>query len=201
MQDPLYRNSHILIVEDNRTNIKLLEHILRPHGYEISVAMTASQAMENMYTKKFDLVLLDVVLPDQDGYQIARQIKLSEPIKDIPIIFLTGKTDIADIVAGFEAGGVDYVTKPFNSKELLARIDTHVALRHARQEIQTLRGILQVCANCKRVRENATTWITLEDYVRRHTEAELSHGLCTDCMNKLYPEVAARLITKQQALQ
>lgn len=187
----------VLIVDDNPVNIRLLESILKPHGYMTATAASAADAFVFLEAARPDLILLDIMMPDVNGYDAARRIKLSLELKDVPIIFLTAKTGTDDIVAGFEAGGVDYVTKPFNSRELLARIQTHVALKRAREEIQTLRGILPVCAECKKVREDGGEWITLEHFISRHTEAELSHGMCPDCITRLYPEIAQRILEKK----
>ena len=81
---------------------------------------------------------------------------------------------------------MDYVTKPFNAAELLARVKTHLELKKAREEIRTLRGILPICAHCKKVRNDSGFWEQVEVYVRNHSEAEFTHGLCPDCEKKLY---------------
>jgi DNA-binding response OmpR family regulator len=189
----------ILIVDDNPVNLKLLSGILGPAGYKTMTSTTAEEAFGLLYKTKPDLILLDVMMPDTNGYEIARRIKVTFELRDIPIIFLTARTETDDIVEGFEAGGVDYVTKPFNSRELLARIQTQVALKKAREEIQTLRGILPVCAHCKKVREAGGAWVSLEDFICDHTEAELSHGMCPDCVTKWYPAIAEKILKKQGA--
>jgi DNA-binding response OmpR family regulator len=190
----------VLIVDDNPVNIRLLEGILKPRGYETATAASAAAAFTCLETTRPDLILLDIMMPEVNGYDVAKRIKLSLELKDVPIIFLTARAETDDIVAGFEAGGVDYVTKPFNSRELLARIQTHVALKRAREEIQTLRGILPVCANCKKVREKNGEWVAIEEFIRRHTEAELSHGMCQECTASLYPEIARRIAQKRAHL-
>jgi len=195
--ETLDKPGHVLIVDDNPVNVSLLEGILAPHGFRTTSAVCAADAFACLEHELPDLILLDIMMPDMDGYQAARRIKLSLATKDIPIIFLTAKTETDDIVAGFEAGGIDYLTKPFNARELLARIHTHVALKRAREEIQTLRGILPVCAHCKKVRENHGEWISLENFICDHTEAELSHGMCPDCVAELYPEIAKRILEKK----
>jgi DNA-binding response OmpR family regulator len=191
----------VLIVDDNPINLKLLDGILAPAGYATLMASSSSEAFDLLYKTKPDLILLDVMMPDADGYEVARRVKLSFELKDVPIIFLTAKTGTDDIVAGFEAGGIDYVTKPFNSRELLARIQTHVALKRAREEIQTLRGILPVCANCKKVREDGGEWVSLEEFILKHTEAELSHGMCPACVTELYPSIAQKILAKKREAQ
>ncbi|MCP4692022.1 MAG: response regulator transcription factor, partial [Desulfobacterales bacterium] len=98
---------------------------------------------------------------------------------DIPVIFITAKTETDDIVKGFDAGGVDYITKPFNSAELLARVRTHI-------EVEALRGLLPICANCKKIRDDEGYWKQIEAYIERHAQVTFSHGICPGCMKKLY---------------
>jgi DNA-binding response OmpR family regulator len=188
----------VLIVDDNPINSKLLENILKPQGYVTETAANAADAFSWLETATPDLILLDIMMPEVSGYDVARRIKHSSKLKRVPIIFLTAKHETDDIVAGFEAGGIDYVTKPFNSRELLARIHTHVALKRAREEIETLRGILPVCAGCKKIRENDGEWIALEEFISKHTEADVSHGMCPECVSRFYPEMARRILKRRK---
>lgn len=125
----------ILIVDDVPRNIQVLVNILREKDYKISVAPGGKKALEMVELFLPDLILLDIVMPQPDGFQVCKKLKASPRTKDIPIIFLSAKTETGDIVKGFELGAVDYVTKPFEKAELLARINTHLALRKAREEI------------------------------------------------------------------
>lgn len=125
----------ILLVDDIPRNLQVLGNMLREGGYKIAMASGGTQALEMVKTRLPDLVLLDVMMPDISGFQVCEQLKMSGETKDIPIIFLTARTETGDIVKGFETGAVDYVTKPFNKAELLARVNTHLALRKAQKEI------------------------------------------------------------------
>jgi PleD family two-component response regulator len=125
----------ILIVDDVPRNIQVLVNILREKDYKISVALGGKKALEMVDIFLPDLILLDIVMPQPDGFHICRKLKASPKTKDIPVIFLSAKAGTEDIVKGFELGAVDYVTKPFKKAELLARINTHLALRKAREEI------------------------------------------------------------------
>jgi len=125
----------ILIVDDVPRNIQVLVNILREKDYKISVAPGGKKALEMVDIFLPDLILLDIVMPQPDGFQVCKKLKASHKTKDIPIIFLSAKTETEDIVKAFELGAVDYVTKPFKKAELLARINTHLALRKAREEI------------------------------------------------------------------
>jgi DNA-binding NtrC family response regulator len=129
-------SARILIVDDTPANIQMLSAILRERGYQLSAATNGRQAVEAIENVRPDLVLMDVVMPDMDGYEACRHIKASPRWRDLPIIFLTAKTDSADIVRGFDAGAVDYVGKPFNGPELLARVSTHLTLQRLRVEME-----------------------------------------------------------------
>jgi signal transduction histidine kinase len=131
-------DSRIMIVEDAPANIQALTTILRERGYRISVATNGRQALEALAKVRPDLILLDVLMPDMDGFETCTRIKASPEWRDIPIIFLTGKTGTDDIVRGFELGAVDYVGKPFHAHELLARVATHLAMDHLRRENERL---------------------------------------------------------------
>jgi eukaryotic-like serine/threonine-protein kinase len=129
-------SARILIVDDTPTNIQMLMAILREQGYQLSAATNGRQAIDVIERVRPDLVLMDVVMPEMDGYDACRRIKASARWRDLPIIFLTAKTDTADIVRGFDVGAVDYVGKPFNSHELLARVSTHLTLQRLRREME-----------------------------------------------------------------
>jgi signal transduction histidine kinase len=112
--------------------------ILRQRGYQISVATDGRKAIDALVSIRPDLILLDVMMPEVDGFETCKQIKASTQWREIPIIFLTAQTDPGDIVRGFELGAVDYVAKPFHSHELLARVDTHLAMDRLRRENERL---------------------------------------------------------------
>lgn len=125
----------VLAVDDLPENLKVLGSILVKNGFEISMATNGKQALE--LAKKFnpDVILLDIMMPDMDGYETCTLIKNEELVQHIPVIFLTAKTESDAMIKGFEVGAVDYVTKPFNSKELLSRVNVHSALKIARDQL------------------------------------------------------------------
>ncbi len=131
-------NSRILVVDDTPANIQLLSATLKDRGYEIKVATSGRQALDLAARFRPDLVLLDVMMPEMDGFETCRRLKDSAGTKDIPVIFLTARTDTADIVKGFELGAVDYVAKPFNTPELLARVNTHLTIDRLHRENERL---------------------------------------------------------------
>jgi adenylate cyclase len=125
----------ILVVDDTPANIQALAGMLKGQGYDVSVATHGRQALEVLGRVRPDLVLLDVVMPEMDGFETCRRMKAAEAWHQIPVIFLTGRTETADIVKGFELGAVDYVAKPFNAHELLARVNTHLTLDELRRSL------------------------------------------------------------------
>src|SRR5512136_2399420 len=131
-------SNRILVVDDTPANIQLLAATLKGKGYQISVATNGKQALEVVEKVEPDLILLDVMMPEMDGFETCRRLKASEKWHAIPVIFLTAKTETADIVQGFELGAVDYVAKPFNAHELLARVHTHLTMDHLRRENERL---------------------------------------------------------------
>lgn len=181
------RNVLILIVDDNPRNLQVLGLLLEKQKYETSMALSGHETLEYIKTEKPDLILLAVMMPGMDGYQVCRQLKQDATTKDIPVIFLTAKRDTESILEGFDSGGVDYVTKPFNSKELLARVKTHIDLKRAREEIKALRGLIPICANCKSVRDDHGFWQSVETYIEDQTDALFTHGICPECIQTLYP--------------
>ena len=128
-------NSRILVVDDTPANIQALAAILKEKGYQISVATNGKQALEVLARVQPDLILLDVMMPEMDGFETCRRLKAAEQWRQIPVIFLTAKTETADIVQGFELGAVDYVAKPFNAHELLARVNTHLTIDELRRSL------------------------------------------------------------------
>lgn len=217
---------NILIVDDVPENIKVLGNILQRDGYAIFIAIGGRQAIDMSLKNEFDLILLDIMMPDMDGYQVCRRLKSESRTSDIPVIFITAKTEHQDIVRGFEVGAVDYVTKPFNAAELSARVQIHLDLKHAKKtiqdqaeeltwtnkrlmkknqkleqalaEIETLKGLLPVCSNCKKIRlpkadtGKLSSWISLEAYLHEHTAAEVTHSICPGCIAELYPDLVNR---------
>lgn len=169
----------ILIVDDEPRNVQLLCNILNEAQYKFEFATNGEEALEWLDNQLFDLILLDIMMPGMDGYQVCKKIKEDPRTSHIPVIFLTAKREEEDIQAGFEAGGVDYVTKPFFTSELLARIKTQV-------EIKTLRGMIPICANCKDVRTDDGLWTQVESYLKDHSPVEFTHSLCPDCVKELY---------------
>ena len=133
----------ILIVDDNPKNLQVLGNLLEKNGYNVEYALGGREALEWLKSEKFDLLLLDIMMPGMDGYEVCENIRKDEQYSDIPIIFLTAKTDKESIVKGFELNAQDYVSKPFDTAELLARINTHLELKDSRDKLKDVNQWLE----------------------------------------------------------
>ncbi len=124
-----YYKANILVVDDTLENLRLLVDILEEQGYEVRPAPNGKLALSGAQGLLPDLILLDIMMPDMDGYQVCSKLKADDRTKNIPVIFISAINEIIDKVKAFEVGGVDYITKPFQVEEVLARVETHLALQ------------------------------------------------------------------------
>lgn len=207
----------ILIVDDSPDQQALLRSILGKAGHaDVLSADSAKDAARVLNldgesaADKIDLILMDVLMPEQDGVETCRQIKRCAHLEDIPVIMVTAKSDLSNLKDAFAAGAMDFISKPVNSIELLARVSSALLLKQemdrrknrelelrrsneelqkALKEVKVLRGLIPMCASCKKIRNDGGFWQQLEEYLGEHSEAEFSHGLCQPCIKKLYPGV------------
>ncbi len=126
----------ILIVDDEPQNQKVLASTLKKGDYRLILADNGQQALDLLKTKKPDLILLDIMMPGIDGFEVCEKIKQNVATKDIPVIFLTAHTETEKVVKGFQLGAVDYITKPFKSEELITRVKTHLKLKATEEELK-----------------------------------------------------------------
>ena len=133
----------ILIVDDKLENLKTLVLHLKRHGFGIILAQSGEEALERIEHVTPDLILLDVLMPVIDGFETCRRLKKHETAKDIPVIFMTALSDTVDKIKGFDMGGVDYITKPFQHEEVQARIQTHLTIRKLQQQLQAQNVLLK----------------------------------------------------------
>ena len=137
----------ILIVDDNLDNLKVLGAFLKKNGYNPAIAQNGTKALEFVQKKLPDIILLDIMMPDIDGFEVCRRLKHNTLTQEIPIIFLTAKMETQAVIEGLELGAVDYVTKPFNYKELSTRIRTHLELKVTKEKLnQTVLELKQANA-------------------------------------------------------
>ena len=145
MIEPAAPLASVLVIDDTIENLRLLSNLLGEQGYEVRAVTSGRQALRAVEHDPPDLILLDIAMPEMDGYEVCRRLRAQDRCKDVPVIFITASTETADKVQAFDTGGVDYVTKPFQLEEVLARVKTHLALRRARvalaESYQRLRAL------------------------------------------------------------
>ena len=221
----------ILIVDDDATSLNILNLLLSSEGYQVRPADNGPLALASVAAGCPELILLDICMPGMDGFEVLRRLTAEQEYHSIPVIFLSAVTEIEQRVKGLKLGAVDFIAKPFQREELLARVQTHLALsrlrnsfkqqaadlrlaneqlqheiterkqveqdrenlimelRGALENIRILKGLLPICINCKKIRDDQGYWNKIERYIAEHSEAEFTHGICPECARKLYPEV------------
>ena len=199
----------ILVVDDSPETRGELQSILVDAGYQqIVLAESAHEAFQRLSlanasapAEDIELVLMDIMMRDTDGVEACRRIKADRRYRDLPILMVTAIRAGAFLETAFAAGAVDYVTKPINRLELLTRLSSALKLtremdrRKARekeleqalQEIKVLRGILPICSRCKKIRDEHGQWHSVESYIKGHSEADFSHLICPECLDKHFP--------------
>ena len=135
--------NNILIVDDTPENLSILRKLLTEKGYQVRPALNGEVALKAIQNQKPDLILLDIIMPGMDGYEVCRILKSNEASAHIPVIFISALTETEGVLKAFDAGGVDYITKPFRSEEVLARVQTHLALQNAIHEKEVAHKMLQ----------------------------------------------------------
>ncbi len=195
MSDQPEEKPIIMIVDDAAENLRILIELLKDN-YQLIPLKSGKLALEKLIMEPLpDLVLLDIVMPDMDGYEVCTRIKADPRTKEIPVIFITAVSEVMDDAKAFELGAVDYVPKPFNPLTVKARVNTHIKLnrtlkelQNALKDIKTLSGFIPICASCKKIRDDKGFWNQVEIYIQDRSDAQFSHGICPDCKDKIYPE-------------
>ncbi len=137
------KTGRVLLVDDNPRNIQVAANILSNQGLHVEYSTNGMDALEWLDNEDFDVILLDIMMPGMDGFEVCRKIKESHKAKDIPVIFLSAKGGTDSVTKGFQLGGVDYITKPFHSEELLARVKTQVEIKQNRENLVNVNRWLQ----------------------------------------------------------
>ena len=156
---------HILIVDDSLTNLRTLFQILIEQAYTVHTANNGMRAIQAVETDPPDLILLDIMMPDMNGYQVCKRLKANEQTRDIPIIFISALDMTRDKVKAFAAGGVDYVTKPFQIDEVLARVKNHIALRVMQKQLEEKEQKLKVA-----VEQRTAELIIVNEQLRQESD-------------------------------
>lgn len=138
MNNPIDIRGNIVIVDDQPNNLRVLSGILQQAGYKVRPALDGEVALKSIKSSPPDLVLLDIRMPEMDGYEVCRRLKSDEQTRDIPVIFISALQDMEDKLSAFRVGGVDYVAKPFQMEEVLARVQAHLKLYRLQRDLQSI---------------------------------------------------------------
>lgn len=201
----------ILVTDDDPDILELNSTILRKVGYEVYEASTAKETLEMVRTHRPDLIILDVILPDMRGTRLCRMIKDDPDLRGPFIILMSGvQVSSNNQAKGLNVGADGYLVKPVSKKEFIARVQamerikqaedalmetkkeqeaTIEKLQKALEEIKTLRGLIPICAWCKKIRDDEGYWDELEVYLSKHSEAVFSHGLCPECSKAMKKKI------------
>lgn len=183
--------------------------MLQPAGFELFQAATGMDGLRLAREQLPDVMLLDVQLPDVDGLEVCRRIKADPVLCRIFVVHISSVRVASEQQAdGLRCGADGYIARPLGGAEFLERVHAMLRIKHtenalrqseekyrklatelqqALEEVKTLRGLIPICAACKKVRDDKGYWNQIEVYLQRHTEARFSHGICPDCMSKYYP--------------
>jgi diguanylate cyclase (GGDEF)-like protein len=197
-------SGNILIVDDIADNLRVLSASLTERGYQVRCAKNGSMALITAKKNPPQLILLDIKMPDMDGYQVCAKLKEDELTKDIPIIFLSALDDVFDKVQGFRVGAVDYITKPFQAEEVVVRVQHQLALQAAKAEIIELNTQLEQKVQQRTAQlERVIQQLNQEIAQHRQTQSQLSHQALHDALTglpnrTLFMEYLAKAIKRHQ---
>lgn len=193
-----------LIVDDSEENLATISRLMKKFDFSsIVLARSGEEALAILQNERnsmvWDLILMDISMPGMGGIDASARIKSDEELRDIPIIILTGHAVEEFLSPAFEVGVNDYLSRPIRKIELLARVKAALRLKQAinrrkqtisdlrdtLNNIKTLKGLLPICANCKKIRDDSGYWQQVESYVQSHTQASFSESICPDCQQEL----------------
>ena len=193
-----------LVADDDRVTAEILSRTLVRWEFEVKVVADGAAAWEYLRAATTPtLAVLDWMMPEMDGPEVCRRVRADLPLANMYLMLLTARESRGDLVTGLNAGADDYVTKPFDTDELRARVQVGVRvltlqnslaervdeLQAALSKVKQLRGLLPICSYCKRIRGDDQYWQQLEGYIAEHSDAQFSHGICPTC----YATVSAEL--------
>ena len=196
----------ILIAEDEKISRRILETTLIKVGHDVVAVEDGVRALESIQKEAPDMLITDWMMPKLDGLELCRRVRALNLSSYVYVILLTALTQKERIIEGLDAGADDYITKPFERTELLARVRAgerviqlekslrkkNTELSKALAQVKQLKGLLPICMFCKKIRNDENYWQKLEEYLAEHTEADFSHSICPECLEKHYPDYAKK---------
>ena len=186
----------ILIVDDKIENLIALETLLRSIDADIIRAESGNEALAKTLEHDFALALIDVQMPIMDGFETVTLMRNDKKTEFLPVIFVSAiYSDKIYQIKGIASGAVDFLVKPLVPEILLGKVNVFLKLynqkrklEEALENVRQLQGLLPICASCKKIRNDDGYWTEIEEYINSHADIKFSHGICPDCIKKLYPE-------------
>jgi phosphoserine phosphatase RsbU/P len=200
--------SRILVADDDPVIRRVVRHAVEAGGWMVETVADGSQALAALErTGGPRIAVLDWMMPGIEGIDVCRRVRARVDTPYVYLLILTTRTRTEDVVRALDAGADDYLAKPFHGDELRSRLrvaeriirlestvaERAVELERARQRSEQLEGLLPICMECKRIRDDSAGWTPLEEFVARRSEATFSHGLCEDCHRELHADATRRL--------
>lgn len=194
----------VLIVDDDPDVLFATSRVAASENCNVLTASNGQECLGMVKRHLPDLVLLDVVLPDKDGYEVCNEIKSDPDLAGIHVIMISGmKTSPDEKVNGLDTGADDFIARPISNRELKAKINAMtriltaererdrlvLRLQEALDEIKQIKGLIPICSHCKKIRDDKGFWNQIEAFVEENSKAEFSHGICPDCAREQYPDV------------
>lgn len=188
----------ILLADDDKLTLNVLNDVLTRAGYDVITATDGEQAWRKLQEGNAQVAILDWIMPGMEGVEICRRANDEPKLANRYFILLTGKSSTEDLVAGLQAGASDYLRKPFDETELLARVEVGIRfmdlqrkladrvqeLEKALTQVRRLEGLLPICSYCKRIRNEQDYWERVDAYISQHANVRFSHNICPECYEK-----------------
>ena len=192
------RPTTVLIADDDKLTLNVLNDTLTRAGYDVLTATDGEQAWKKLQQSNASLAVLDWIMPGMEGPEICQRAAKDPKMANRYFILLTGKSKTEDLVAGLQSGASDYLRKPFDEAELLARVEVGVRfielqrklaerveeMEKALATVRRLEGLLPICSYCKRIRNEQDYWERVDNYISQHANVRFSHNICPECYEK-----------------
>jgi phosphoserine phosphatase RsbU/P len=174
----------VLVVDDDPVSRAQFSALAQAAGYEVTLAVNGREAWDLFQVARIPIVISDWYMPEMDGPELCRRIRVRTRQPYVYFILVTAKGGKQQYLAGMDAGADDFIAKPVDPDELRARLTVAERILGLRQELHQLEALLPICSYCKRIRNERDEWETLDSYLERRFDTQLSHGICPECYAK-----------------